>query len=201
MLSRMPRWLMLTLLILAVVIVIGGLVLMSISRTPWLHIVGLSLSGLLVALIIILVATQGPQLLKMYRFQRHFKGGGGEAMIRSLPTLLEAGRTQEAMMRFDQAMKDAPDMAYMFYMRAMLARGAGKLPEAMAAANKALSLIPNDPTLASSLQQAGGQMGQPRTVDEFRTQLEELRRSLAPRVSAMRERHDKAVSKRKKKSR
>lgn len=199
MMSRLPRWLQIALLVVVLAAVVTGLVLMSRSTIAWVHWTGLILSGILVGLLILLLVTYAPQLVKLYRFQKYFKAH--EAQLRMLPVLMQSGRTQEAMMRFEGVMKHAPDNAYLYYMKAFFARAAGKLPEALSATNKALSLIDRDPNLPLMLQQAGGQMGQPSTVKEFRVQLEELRRSLEPRINEMRERHDKAVSKRKKKSR
>ncbi|HEX2949154.1 MAG TPA: tetratricopeptide repeat protein [Armatimonadota bacterium] len=197
--SRLPRWLLIVLIAVAVAALVTGLVFMSRSDIAWVHWTGLILSGVLLALFIIFVVVSGPQLLKLYRFQKYFKAH--EAQLRLLPTLMQTGRTQEAMMRFEGVMKHAPDNAYLYYMKAFFLKAAGKLPEAMVATNKALSLVGRDPYLQVMLQQIGGQMGQPTTIDEFKTQLEDLRHSLEPRVSQMRERHDKAVSKRKKKSR
>ena len=197
--SRLPRWLLITLLALAVVVLVTGLVLMIRSSIYWVHLTGFILSGVLIVLLVLFVSFSAPQLIKLYKFQKYFKQH--EAQLKLLPSLMQTGRTQEALMRFEGVMKHAPDNAYLYYMRASFLKAGGKLPEAMAAANKALSLIDKDPFLPQMLQQVGGQMGQPTTVAEFREQLEELRRTLTPRVSQMRERHDKAVEKRKRKSR
>ena len=199
MLSRLPRWLLITLIAVVLAILITGLVFMSLSGTYWVHMTGIILTGLLIAVVVIFASVSGPQLYKLYKFQKYFKAH--EAQMRMLPTLMQTGRTQEALMRFDGVMKNAPDNAYLLYMHAFFLKAGGKLPEAMNATNKALKLVDRDPYLQAMLQQMGGQMGQPTTVAEFKEQLEELRDSLEPRVNQMRERHQKAISKRKKKSR
>lgn len=197
--SRLPRWLIIALIALAVIAVVTGLVFMTRS-SGWVALAGWIISGLLIVLIIVFVSVSAPQLIKLYKFQKYFKAH--EDQLRLLPSLMQSGRTQEAMMRFDGVMKHAPDNAYLYYMKAFFMKAAGKLPEAMAATTKALSLVDRDPYLQTMLQQVSGQqMGQPSTVAEFKEQLEDLKRSLEPRVNLMRERHDKAVSKRKKKSR
>jgi len=196
--SRLPRWLLITLLSIAVVAVVTGLVLM-IRHHGVVGLIGWIITGVLIVLLVLFVSFSAPQLIKLYKFQKYFKQH--EAQLRLLPALMQSGRTQEALMRFEGVMKHAPDNAYLFFMRASFLKAGGKMPEAMAAANKALSLIDKDPFLPQMLQQVGGQMGQPTTVSEFREQLEELKRGLEPRVNSMRERHEKAVQKRKKKSR
>jgi len=193
--SRIPRPILIALIALAVIVVVGGLV--------WLiHVnpmVGWIVTGVILAALIIVAVTTGPPLYKLYKFQQYFKQH--ETELNMLPSLMQTGRTQEALVRFEGVMKQAPDNAYVFYMRAFFLQAAGKLPEAMSAANKAMSLVGRDPYLSLILQQMGGQMGQPTTVDGFKEQLENLRQQLEPRVQQMRERREKAINKRKKKSR
>lgn len=169
------------------------------SDNTVVHWVGIGLSILLGALLAVVAVILGPQLYKAFKFQKVFKAH--EAQMRLLPGLMQAGRTQEALMHFDNLMKQAPDNAYLFFMHAQFLRAGGKLPEAMNATKKALAMAERDPMLQMTLQQVGGQMGQPTSVKEFKEQAQEMQRSLEPRVSQMRERHEKAVSKRKKKSR
>jgi tetratricopeptide (TPR) repeat protein len=198
MLNRLPRWLLFTLLGLLLVIIVTGLVVM-IHSGGVLWYIGWGISALLVIVLIVLISVSAPQLIKLYKFQKYFKAH--EEQLKTLPSLLQTGRTQEAMMRFEGMMKHAPDNAYLYYMQAFMLKAGGKLNEALVATDKALALASNDPYLKTMLQQAGGQMGQPTTVDEFKQSLTELRRTLEPRVNSMRERHEKAVAKRKKKSR
>jgi tetratricopeptide (TPR) repeat protein len=196
--SRLPRWLLITLVSVALLVLIGVLWwLINAGGTQ--RIVGWVLLGLLLVALIVIASVVAPPLVRLYRFSKYFKKH--EDQLRLLPTLLQSGRIQEALIRFEGVMKHAPENAYLYYMRANFLQAAGKLPEALAAANKAMTLVTRDPFLAMILQQMGGQMGQPTTVDEFKEQLELLRRSLEPRVFQMRERRDKAVTKRKKKSR
>lgn len=198
--SRFPRWLIITLIVAAVAVI--ALVDVLLFRSGWrvLNInLGLLFLGLIIGIIAIIVATVAPQLIRLYKFQKYFKTH--ESQLSGLASLMQTGRTQEALMRFESVMKHAPDNAYIYYMRALFNQAAGRLPEALSATNKALSLAPRDPMLQVTLQQVGGQMGQPTTVDGFKEQLEELRRSLEPRVTQMRERREKAAKNRKKKSR
>lgn len=199
MFSRLPRWLLITLIAIAVVVVVAALIFMMRSETSWVHWTGLILLGVVVALLIITASVLGPQLWKLYKFQKYFKAH--EAQMRMLPSLMQTGRTQEALTRFGEVMKHAPDNAYLLYMHAFFLNTGGKPQEALMTANKALALVDRDPFLPAMLQQVGGQMGQPTTVTEFKEQLRDLIESLTPRVSQMRERHQKAVDKRKKKSR
>jgi predicted Zn-dependent protease len=193
--SRIPRWLLITLIVLVAAGIVTGLVFLF--RNENLRLWGWILTGLLVALIAVFAAVTLPPLLRLYRFQKYFKQH--EKQLNLLPGLMQSGRTQEAQMLFDGVMKHAPDNAYLYYMQAFFMQATGKLPQAMTAANKALALVDRDPFLAMMLQQVGGQMGQPTTVDGFREQLEDLRDSLQPRVSQMRERREKAIKKREKK--
>ena len=195
MVSRLPRPVLIALIVIAVLAVVVGLVFL----TRWNPLVGWIVTGVIVAAIIIIAATAGPPMYRLYKFQKYFKQH--EAQLNMLPSLMQTGRTQEALVRFEGVMKQAPDNAYVFYMRAFFLQAAGKLPEAMSAANKAMSLVSRDPYLSLILQQMGGQMGQPTTVEGFKEQLEDLRRQLEPRVQQMRDRREKAISKRKKKSR
>ncbi len=194
--SRFPRWLLITLVVLAVAVLTIGIVLLLRSQYPYL---GWALLALVIAALVIIGATTIPQLIKLYRFQKYFKQH--EAQLQTLPSLMQSGRTQEALSRFEGVMKHAPENAYLIYLRAFFLQAAGKLPEALGSANKALAMADKDPFLPTMLQQMGGQMGQPSTVPEFKAQLEEMRESLEPRVQQMRVRREKAVAKRKKKSR
>ncbi len=193
--ARLPRWLLITLIALAVLVVVGLLVWLIRSHP----LIGWIITGILLAAILVFLAVTGPPLYRLYKFQKYFKAH--ESQLSSLPNLMSTGRVQEATMRFEGVMKNAPENAYVYYMRAFFLQAAGKLPEAMSATQKAITLIGRDPFLPMILQQMGGQMGQPTTVEGFRAQLEDLQRSLQPRVSQMRERREKAVEKRKKKSR
>ena len=193
--SRIPRPLLYALIALAVIAVVTGLVFLI----RWNPLVGWIVTGLIVAALIVVGVTTGPPLYRLYKFQQYFKEH--ESQLNMLPSLMQTGRVQEALVRFEGVMKEAPDNAYVYYMRAFFLQSAGKLPEALSAANKAKNLVNGDPYLALILQQMGGQMGQPTTVEGFKDQLDELRHTLEPRVQQMRERREKAVTKRKKKSR
>jgi len=198
--SRYPRWLIITAIAAVVIILVGADVLFFRSGLRFFGISwGWIFLGFLIALIAIIAASVLPTFLKLYKFNKYFKEH--ESQLHGLPNLMQSGRTQEALSRFESVMKEAPDSAYIFYTRAFFLQAAGKLPEALSSARKALALAPKDPMLLPTLQQAGGQMGQPTTLEGFKQQLEELCRSLEPRVTQMRERREKAVSKRKKKSR
>jgi len=195
MLSRLPRWLLITLAAILAAALIVGLIFL-IRADP---LVGWIVTGVILAAIAVIAIVTVPQIYKLYRFQKYFKQH--EKDLQMLPGLMQSGHVQDALMRFEGVMKHAPDNAYIYYMRAFFLQSAGKLPEAMSAANKALSLVDRDPSLAMILQQAGGQFGQPTTVEGFKTQLQDLRRTLEPRLNQMRDRREKAVAKRKKKSR
>ncbi|MHB9132585.1 MAG: tetratricopeptide repeat protein [Armatimonadota bacterium] len=192
---KLPRWLIITLIaVLVVGIAIGIFFAFRYSTT-----LGWIISGVLLAIIAIFAAVTIPPLYKLYKFQKYFKQH--EATLGQLPTLMQSGRTQEALMRFEGVMKQAPDNAFLTYMQAFFLQSAGELPRAMSAANKALAMAKKDPSLPMMLQQMAGQYGQPTTVEGFIEQLEDLKAKLEPRVSQMRERKEKAVSRRKKKSR
>lgn len=197
--SRLPRWAIITLTALAVAVVLG---LISWGGFALIHKWGaLGLGVFLVILIglgIFLYIGLKP-LIQYYKFNKYYQKQEGQ--LKNLPGLLQAGRTQEALARFEGVMKHAPDSAYIFFMRANFLQSAGKLPEALTAANKALALSGSDPMLASMLKEAGGQMGQPANVAEFKEQLTELIQSIEPRVSAIRMRREKARREKKKKSR
>jgi len=196
MFARLPAWVKIALLALAVVAVGFGIYLLFTRVNP---IVGWIVLGVLIAAIAAIAITTVPQLYRLYRFQKYFKKH--EKDLNMLPSLMQSGHVQDALVRFEGVMKHAPENAYIYYMRAFFLQSAGKLPEAMSAANKALSLVNRDPFLAMMLQQTGGQFGQPTTVQAFKEQLEDLRRGLEPRLNQMRDRREKAVAKRKKKSR
>jgi len=193
--APLPRWLLITLAALAVIVLGAGLFFLF----RWSALGGYIVAGVLVAILVILGVTLGPHLYKLYKFNKYFKQH--EDQLKLLPNLLAANRTQEAVMRFEGVMKEAPENAYMLYFRAIFLQRAGKLSEAMNAANRALVLAKSDPMLPAMLQEMKGQYGQPSTVEEFKEQLEQLRSTLEPRVTQMRQRREKAVEKRKKKSR
>ncbi len=155
--------------------------------------------GVIVVVLAILAIVYLPPVFRWMRFQKTFKKFEGQ--LQQLPTLMMAGRTQQALLLFEEAMKEAPENAYTYYLRARFNERAGKLPEALAAANKALSLAGSDPFLPVILQQVGGQAGQPATVAEFRRQTEEMRGALEPRVNMVRQQKERAKKDRKKKSR
>jgi 4-hydroxy-L-threonine phosphate dehydrogenase PdxA len=48
------------------------------------------------------------------------------AWLRQLPALMQSGHMQEALARFESVMKEAPDSAYIYYMRAYFLQAAGK---------------------------------------------------------------------------
>jgi len=196
MFARMPAWVKITLLAVALIALGTGIYFLF---TQVSVIAGWIVLGVLIAVVAIVAITMVPPLYKLYRFQKYFKQH--EKDLNMLPSLMQTGHVQDALVRFEGVMKHAPDNAYIYYMRAFFLQSAGKLPEAMSAANKALSLVPKDPFLPMMLQQSGGQFGQPTTVEGFKEQLEELRSSLEPRLNQMRDRREKAVAKRKKKSR
>lgn len=197
MLSRLPRWLLITLFVLLVVVLVGGLIALSVNEST--RTVGLVASGVVVAVLIIMAIAVGPQLYRMYRFSKHLKAH--EDQLNALPSLMQAGRTQEALARFDNVMKDAPDNAYIMYMKIHFLEAAGKWSEALTAANKALDLAGKDASLQMTLQQMGGQMGQPTTVEGFKAQVRAKIDELKPRVTEIRQRREKAAKERKKKSR
>lgn len=199
---RLQRWGSLALIVAAVAILALGDVLLF--RSGW-KLFGVSWGwlflGLIVAVLAVAIAIVAPQLIKLYRFQKHLKKH--EQQLLTLPSLMKAGHTEEAMARFERMMqdKDAQDSAFLHYMRAFYMQSVGKNAEALHSANKALSLATSDPLLLPQLQQNGGQMGQPTTIAGFKEQLEDLRRTLEPRVRQMRERRERAAKERKKKSR
>lgn len=193
--SRLPRWAIITLIVLAVAALATGIFFLF----RWSPRAGWIATGLLIAAIILIAVTTVPQLYKLYKFQKYFKQH--ENSLNMLPSLMQSGRVQEAMVRFEGVMKDAPENAYIFYLRAYFLQAGGKHAEALSAANKAMKLVDKDPFLPTLLQQQGGQMGQPTTVEGFKEQLRTLQQTLEPRVNQMRDRRKQAVEKRKKKSR
>jgi tetratricopeptide (TPR) repeat protein len=194
--SRLPRWAIIALIVLVVAAIGVGIFFLFWTGHA---IIGWIVSGLIIAAIAIIAATTVPQLYKLYKFQKYFKQH--ENALNMLPSLMQSGRIQEAMVRFEGVMKHAPENAYIYYLRAFFLQAGGKQAEALSAANKAMSLVDKDPFLATLLQQQGGQMGQPTTVEGFKEQLRDLQHNLEPRVNQMRERRKQAAEKRKKKSR
>jgi len=195
MMPRIPRWLLITLIVTVIAAIVTGLVFLIIKAPT----IGWIVTGILLAAIVIVAIMTVPQFIKLYKFNKYFKEN--EAQLSSLPALMQSGRTQEALSRFDGVMKHAPENAYIFYMKAHFLQAAGKQSEALASAQKALTMADKDPYLQTMLQQSGGQMGQPSTVTEFKSQLHDMIVSLEPRVAQMRQRREKAVKERKKKSR
>ena len=197
--SKLPRWLLISLIVIAVGAIVTGLVFLIRSEVTWMYWTGLILAFLIVAIIIAVATTLGPQLFKLYKFQK--KLNTEESSFRSLEGLLQQGKVHEATLRFNHLMKDAPDNAYLFYMKAMFMRQAGQTLEAYDAAKNALKFANTDQSLTASLQQVGGQMGQPTTVAEFKTQVKAIIAELEPKIKEMKAKKEKAVQKRKKKSR
>jgi tetratricopeptide (TPR) repeat protein len=193
--TPLPRWLLYTLIGLAVLVIVG-LIIFLYRVSP---LAGGIVTGVLVVVLAIIALTVGPQLYKLYKFQKYFKAH--EETLKLLGTLMAAGRTQEAVMRMEELMKNAPENAITQFMRAMFLERAGKYSEAMSAAGRALTLAKKDPMLPAMLQEMKNQPGLPGSMDEFREQMEEMRTSLEPRVNQMRQRKEKAKADRKKKSR
>lgn len=185
-------------------ILITAVVVLAIAATIWglftlNRIAGWVAIGIIVLIIAVLGFIYLPPLFRWLRFQKTFKKFEGQ--LAQLPNLMMAGRTQQADLLFEEATKEAPESAYFYYMRAMFKKQAGKMPEALNAVNKAVSMISTDAFLPIILQQAAGQPGQPGTVSEFRRMAEQLRDELEPRVNTMRQQREKAKKDRKKKSR
>lgn len=155
--------------------------------------------GIIVVVLGVLAYMYLPPLFQWMRFQKKFKKYEGQ--MGQMSNMLMANRTQQADLLFEEVTKDAPESAYFYYMRAMFKSRAGKLPEALAAVNKAIAMIKTDAFLPVILQQAGNQPGQPSTVSEFRRMAEELKDDLEPRVTSVRQQKEKAKKDRKKKSR
>jgi hypothetical protein len=199
MFQKLPRWGQITLLALGALIVLGLLGLGVYAMSAWLHIWGLLISlAILGGLGAVLYVSLKP-LLKYYQFSK--KAPQHEALMRQLPGLLQAGRTQEAIARFDDVMNDAPENAYFFYLRAYFFRGVQKQSEALSAAKKALTLMKSDALLAEMIKQGAAQPGAPGSTQEFRENLEQLIDDIEPRLHASRQRREKARADRKKKSR
>lgn len=195
MMPNMPRWLIITIIALVVAAIATGLFFLI----RWNPTVGWITTGLLIALIAVLAAINIPPLLKLYKFQKYFKEH--ENAMLGLAGLMQSGRIAEATQRFESVMKEAPDNPYVHYMRAFFLYQVQKFPDAYTAAGRALKLADSDPYLPMLLQQAAGQYDQPTTVRDFKLRLTELRDNLEPRLSQARERREKAVERRKKKSR
>lgn len=193
--ATLPRWQQIAILAAALLLIAAGLYFL-IRWNAW---AGWIATGLVIAALLIVGIPIGYQLYTLHKFQKYFSKH--EGTLNMLAPLLQSGRTQEALLRFEGVMKNAPENAYFTYMRAVFLQRAGKLPEALDAAERAMTLIKSDPLLPAILQQTGGQYGQPGTLEEFRGQLQDLQQSLKPRVDQMRQRREKAISQRKKKSR
>ena len=197
--SKLPRWLLISIIVVALGALITGLVFLISSEVTWMQWTGLILSGVLVIAIVVLATTIGPQLIKLYKFQKKMNAEDGN--LRGLEGLLMQGKVHEATLRFNRLMKDAPDSAYLYYMKAMFMKQTGNNLEAYDAAKNALKFSSTDASLQASLQQTGGQMGQPTTVTEFKAQLKEIIAELEPKIKLQQAKKEKAVQKRKKKSR
>ncbi|MEI7832625.1 MAG: tetratricopeptide repeat protein [bacterium] len=197
--SRLPRWLIITLTALAVAVLLGLISWGGYALIKTWQIIGLGIFLVIIVGLGIFIWIGIKPLIQYYKFNKYYQSQ--ESQLKNLPGLLQAGRTTEALARFEGVMKHAPDSAYIYFMRANFLQSAGKLPEALTAANKALALSATDPILASMLKEAGGQMGQPSTVTEFKAQLNELIATIEPKVTAIRMRREKARREKKKKSR
>ncbi|MEI6519398.1 MAG: hypothetical protein WCO98_05080 [bacterium] len=140
-----------------------------------------------------------PMFVQYYKFNKYYKAN--EEALKNLPRMLQNQRSAGAVMQFDNLMQNAPDSAYIYYMKAFFYQTSGKFGEALSSARKALAMADKDMLLEMILQQSGGQMGQPTTKIEFKEQLTTMCATLEPKVSDNRQRREKAVEKRKKKSR
>jgi hypothetical protein len=140
-----------------------------------------------------------PMFVQYYKFNKYYKAN--EEALKNLPRMLQNQRSAGAVMQFDNLMQNAPDSAYIYYMKAFFYQSSGRLGEALSSARKALAMADKDMLLPMILQQSGGQMGQPTTLSEFKASLTEMCAVLEPKVSDTRQRREKAVEKRKKKSR
>jgi len=201
--SKLPRWLLITLISVGLGGIITGLVFMIRSSIVWVNWTGLILIMLLVALAIVLATYIVPQLRKAHQMKKFIENmPDPEATSRSLESLAQQGKAHEATLRFNQMMKDAPDNAYLYYMKAMFMRNVGNTVEAYEAAKSALSLTSdNDPSLSAMIQESASQPGMPSTVSEFRAQLKSIISDLEPKIKEINARKEKAVQKRKRKSR
>ncbi len=140
-----------------------------------------------------------PMFVQYFKFNKYYKAN--EEALKNLPRMLQNQRSAGAVMQFDNLMQNAPDSAYIYYMKAFFYQTSGKFGEALSSARKALAMADKDMLLPMILQQSGGQMGQPTTLSEFKEQLTGMCAMLEPKVSDTRLRREKAVEKRKKKSR
>ena len=197
--NKLPRWLLIAIIIIGVTGIVTGLVFMIRSGTGWVHWTGLILTLVLIAIIISLVTYLGPQLYKLYKFQK--KLNNEESGFRELESMLAQGRVHEATQKFKYIMKDAPDSAYIYYMKAVFLKNTGNNVEAYKAAKSALGLANTDASLNASLEQGAGQMGLPTTKAEFKIMLRDMIAELEPKVKEQQTKKEKAVQKRKRKSR
>ena len=197
--SKLPRWLIITLIALALLVLIGGNILLYHLKFPYGLIFGGLLTMAMLAVVIGLATLYGPMLWRYYKFSKYYKEN--EDTLRQLPHLMQQHRSMAAQSQFEGIMKNAPEGAYIYFMKAFFYQSSEQFPEALYAAKRALALAGNDQMLPILLQQAGGEMGQPKTVAEFKEQMERLVDSLQPRVTQMRQRREKSIEKRKKKSR
>lgn len=155
--------------------------------------------ALIIALLSVLAYKFVPMFVQYYKFNKYYKAN--EEALKNLPRMLQNQRSAGAVMQFDNLMQNAPDSAYIYYMKAFFYQTSGKYGEALSSARKALAMADKDMLLEMILQQSGGQMGQPTTKIEFKDQLTSMCAMLEPKVSDNRQRREKAVEKRKKKSR
>ena len=207
--SKLPRWLLILILVVVLGALITGIVFLIGSPTQWMHFTGIALAIVLGGTIIGLAYMTLPQLIKLYKFNK--KMSANEDDLRALGGLLQqqgdlfmpgsGSKVHEATVKFNRLMKDAPDNAYFYYMRAAFMMRAGNNQDAYDAAKSALKLASTDSSLSVLLQQAEGQVGQPTTVAEFKTQMKEMIAELEPKIRQQQAKKEKAVQKRKKKSR
>ncbi len=144
------RWLIIAAIVAVVAVIVLGDVLLFHAgwKVPGINVNwGWFLLGLILMVLVVVIVSIAPQLYKIYRFQKYFKAH--EKQLQGLPALMQSGHTQEALLRFESVIKDAPESAYLFYMRAFFMQSAGKIPEALFSANKALALASKDTALAA----------------------------------------------------
>jgi len=198
--NKLPRWLLISVLVVAVCALITGLVFMIRSDTPWVHWTGVIVAFVVIAIIIFIATTFGPKLIKLYKFQKHLSNR--EDDFRSIYGLANQGKAHEAAARFNSLMKGAPDSAYIYYMKAVFMKNTGNMKDSYDAAKNALYFADRDPSLAAQLQQGASQLpGQPTTLAEFKAELQVIIAELEPKMKEIQLKKEKAVQKRKKKSR
>ena len=111
---------------------------------------------ILVGLLAVLAIKFVPMFVQYFKFNKYYKAN--EEALKNLPRMLQNQRSAGAVMQFDNLMQNAPDSAYIYYMKAYFYQTSGKFSEALSAARKALAMADNDMLLEMILQQSGGQM-------------------------------------------